>query len=60
MNKRYAIYDEDKRSPWVSICDTEVRHINGVGDPIARVVRSMAGTVLDALMTFTERRRGAR
>jgi len=34
--------------------------VNGVGIPIARVVRGMAGIVLDALQTFTERRQASR
>ena len=60
MNKRYAIYDEGGRCPWVVICDTNMLHRNGVGVPVARVIRSLAGTELDALCTFTERRRVAR
>ena len=60
MSKPFAIYDESPHSPWVSICDTSISHVNGVGIPIARVVRGMAGIVLDALQTFTERRQASR
>jgi hypothetical protein len=50
--KEKAVYAvlEDHNRRWVEICDTRVPHVNGVGDPVARVVNdTLAGLIVTAL-----------
>lgn len=46
----YAVNTNTDRN-WVEICDTRVSHINGVGDPVARVTEVTLAHLIVGLLT---------
>lgn len=45
---RYALNKNTDRT-WFEICDTQAPHVNGIGNPVARVVPELADSLLVAL-----------